>query len=251
MLRRVEELKNYVLIAEDGEIGRCKDFLFDDQWTIRYMVANTGKWLPGRKVLISPALLGKPKLSDGRFPVKATKEQIENSPPLRVTEPVTREYEAQWHDYYGWPYYWAGPCLLGACPRPASMYADPGTPRGYYVTTNPKARNLESASEVSGFHIQATDGVIGHINDFILDDDDWAIRYIIVDTRNWLPGKEVLLASGWFRDVRWAAKKVGVEMTRNSVKSSPEYVQENLNRDYEIQLHRHYGFPPYWEGPPR
>lgn len=230
MLRKVEELKNYVLEAEDGEIGRCKDFLFDDLWAIRYMVASTGKWLPGRKVLIAPDFFGKPRSSDVRFPVKTTKEQIENSLPIKVTEPVTREYEEQWHDYYCRPYYWTGPDLRGLCPRPTSMYADPGRPREYHVTTCSEARHLESTSEVSGFCIEAKDGFIGHIEDFVLDDEDWLIRFIVVKTRNWLPGRKVLVASEWFRNVSRAEKKVEVEMTRAGVKNSPEYVPENLNR---------------------
>jgi hypothetical protein len=235
-------MKNYVLEAIDGEIGRCKDFLFEDEeWVVRYMVADTGKWLPARKVLISPASLEPPRWADKRFPVRATKEQIEKSPPLQIDKPVTREYEQQLYDY------WTNPSLWGGYSMPATPYGDMRQARGYYQTINPKARDLESTSEVTGFDIQATDGEIGHVEDFILDDADWMIRYVIVDTRNWLPGRKVLISPKWLREVHWAEKKVSVDMTRESIKNSPEYVPETLDRDYEMQLHRHYDFPPYWE----
>ncbi|RJR36022.1 MAG: PRC-barrel domain containing protein [Desulfobacteraceae bacterium] len=241
MLRRVDELKNFVLDAADGEIGRCKDFLFDEEWVIRYMVADTGKWLPGRKVLISPAWLGKPRWSDGRLPVGATKEQVENSPPLEIGQPISQDYEQRLYDY------WTSPALWGTYAEPAMPYAQMAQARGYYKTVSPEARGLESTMEVTGFTIQATDGEIGHVEDFVLDDDDWTIRYIIVDTRNWLPGRKVLVSTKWLSDIRWEDKKVSVGMTKDNVRSSPEYIPERLDREYEMGLHRHYGFPPYWE----
>ena len=249
MLRRTEEIRNWVLDAQDGEIGSVEDFLFDDEnWTIRYMVADTGNWLPGRKVLISPASLGQPRVSDWRVPVHATKEKIENSPPLEVAEPVNRDYEQRWHDHYGLPYYWTGPALWGTVPRPAGLQSDLAQARGYYAPErNPVARNLESTSDVSGYYVQATDGEIGHVEDFIFDDEDWSIRYIIVDTRNWLPGKKVLVSSRWFKEVSWSNQTIRVDLTMDAVKNSPEYDPETFNRGYEARLHQHYGFPPYWE----
>ncbi|RJR51312.1 MAG: PRC-barrel domain containing protein [Desulfobacteraceae bacterium] len=242
MLIRVEEMKNYILEAVDGEIGRCKDFLFDDeQWIVRYMVADTGKWLPGRKVLISPGSLGTPRWSDGRLPVGATKEQIRNSPPLEIDKPVTQDYERRLYDY------WTGPGIWGGYPMQPAPYAGVPRARGYYRTINPEARGLESAKEVTGFTIEASDGSIGHVEDFVIDDEDWAIRYMIVDTRNWLPGRKVLVSTQWLREVHWADAKVSVDMTRESIKGSPEYFPDKMNREYEMVLHRHYGFPPYWD----
>jgi hypothetical protein len=247
MLRRTEEVRNWVLEAQDGEIGSCKDFLFSDtDWVIRYMVADTGNWLPGRRVLISPASLGKPRVSDWRLPVQATKRQIENSPLLNVTEPVDQNYETRWHNYYGYPYYWSGPALWGGYPTPGSMIADPNRVRGYYEqsVTNPKVTHLKSTGDVTGYYVQASDGDIGHVEDFVFDDEDWSIRYLVVDTRNWLPGKKVLVAAYWFTDVQWEGKRIGVELPRERVKDSPEYIPEALNPDYEARLRQHYGMPP-------
>jgi hypothetical protein len=124
MLRSVNEMIHYVIEAEDGEIGRCKDFLFDDfHWTIRYMVADTRTWLPGRKVLVSPIALGDPDWKRGCFPVRLSRQQIEESPLLDEDAPVSRQYETRWFDYFGWPYYWAGGGLWEADPYPAALYA--------------------------------------------------------------------------------------------------------------------------------
>lgn len=248
MFRLTDDIQNWVLEATDGEIGSVKDFLFDDEsWKVRYMVADTGNWLPGRKVLISPQSLGQPRPSDWRVPIRASKEQIENSPPLEVSEPVNRNYEQRWHDYYAMPYYWTGGAG-GEALRPAGLQSDLAQQRGYYGTQrNPVARNLKSAGEVSGFYVHATDGEIGHIEGFVLDDEDWSIRYVVVDTRNWLPGKKVLVSSRWFRDVNWPDQTISVDLTRDAVKNSPEYDPATLNRGYETRLHQHYGFPPYWE----
>jgi hypothetical protein len=107
MLRSVKEVKGYMVQAKDGKIGRCKDFLFDDEtWTIRYMVADTGKWLPDKKVLISPVSLGEPDWASNLFPVRLSKKQIEQAPELDENAPVSRQYEIKYHEYYGWPLYW-------------------------------------------------------------------------------------------------------------------------------------------------
>jgi hypothetical protein len=106
--------------------------------------------------------------------------------------------------------------------------------------------NLRSTHEVSGYNIQAVDGEIGHIEDFIIDDETWAIRYLIIDTRNWGPGNNILLSPQWIESVSWSELKVFVNLTRETIKHSPEYTEESLTRDYETGLHRHYNRQGYW-----
>ena len=158
MLRSVNEAFNYVLQGEDGEIGRCKDFLFDDRfWTIRYMVADTGKWLPGKKVLVSPISLGEPDWDSRRFPVKINKKEIEEAPELDEDAPVSREYEMRWMEHYGWSYYWFGGGLWGPSSNPTGLYAK-GKKEGIKEEeTEIGKSHLRSAKEVTGYHIQATD----------------------------------------------------------------------------------------------
>jgi len=248
-LRSVDQLRNYVLEAEDGEIGRCKDFLFDDiYWTVRYMVADTGKWLPGRKVLVSPIALGEPDWASRRLQVKLTTEQIEKGPPLDADAPVSRQYEQKWFEYYGWPYYWSGGGLWGAAPYPSALYlkrlekvAEEGI--------EPEETHLRSVKEVTGYQIQASDGDIGHVEDFIVDDQLWLLRYLVVDTRNFLPGgRKVLVPPAWVTSVDWVGRSVSVDLTVEGVKNSPEYdPSEPINRQYERRFYDYHGRPRYWE----
>jgi hypothetical protein len=249
MLRSAKEIINYVLSAEDGEIGRCKDFLFDDEfWTIRYMVADTGKWLPGRKVLISPISLEDPKWLDRRFPVKLTKEQIENSPPLDEDAPVSRRYEIKYFNHYYWPYYWTGGGMWGAAPYPPAPAPVPREGQFAESDEDPEETHLRSVKEVTGYHIRAKDGEVGHVEDFVAEDETWAIRYMVVDTRNWLPGRKVLVAPQWIESVDWVDNLVEVDLTTKAVKESPEYdPSKPVNREYEIQLYDFYGRPAYWK----
>ena len=247
MLRSVKELYNYVLEAKDGEIGRCKDFLFDDQyWVIRYMVADTGKWLPGRKVLISPISLGEPDWDSKLFPVRLTKRQIDEAPGLDEDAPISRQYEISWTQYYGWPYYWDGIDTWGALSYPVALY-DAKIPENQTIKVDSGDDHLRSVDEVTGYHIQATDDEIGHVENFIIDDKTWIIRYMVVDTRNWLPGRKVLVTPVWITSVDWAESKVSVDLTREQVKDSPEYdPSAPVNREYEVRLYDFYGRPKYW-----
>ena len=249
MLRSVKEIMNYVISAKDGEIGRCKDFLFDDEtWTIRYMVADTGKWLPGRKVLISPISLGNPEWLRRRLSVELSKEQIESSPPLDEHAPVSRASEKKYFNYYYWPYYWTGGDTWGAVAYPPPMpVQQPFLPEDT-EDTDPEETHLRSVKEVTGYHIQAKDGEVGHVVDYIVDDETWTIRYMVVDTRNWLPGRKVLVAPPWIKTIDWGKRAVQVELTTKAVKESPEYdPSQPVNREYEIRLYDFYGRPAYWE----
>jgi hypothetical protein len=242
MLRSLKELFYYTLASKDGEIGRCKDFLFDDRfWTIRYMVAETGKWLPGRKVLVSPISLGEPDWASRLFPVRLTKKQIEDAPGLDQDAPLSRQYEIAWSQFYGWPYYWGGPHAWGSAPNPGMIFNESLSEKqsGEVKSEND---NLRSADEVIGYHIQATDDEVGHVEDFIVDDATWTIRFLVVDTRNWLPGKKVLIKPSWVESVDWVERKVNIDLPRETIKNSPEYDPSMpVNREYEERLYDFYG----------
>jgi hypothetical protein len=246
MLRSVNEFTGYTILATDGEIGRCKDFLFDDHfWTIRYMVADTGKWLPKRKVLISPMALSEPKWAGQCFPVSLTRQQVEDSPPLEADAPVSQKYERMWFNYYGWPYYWHGGDVWGPVATPSDLRAIEKTETG---ASDPDKSRLRSTKEVTGYHINAADGEIGHVEDFVLDDATWTLRYVVVDTRNWLPGRKVLVSPTWVRSVDWGERLVNVDLSRESVRNSPKYEPDApVNREYETRLYDYYGRPAYWK----
>jgi hypothetical protein len=255
MLRSVKEIVGYVLGAKDGDIGRCDDFLFDDRdWVVRFMVAKTAKWLPGRKVVVSPAFLDQPDWTQRRLPVRLTKQQIENSPPLDEHAPVSRAYEIEyWRHYSQPPYtgilspYGLGPGGFGAYPWPGGV-VDP-TPASVPGTEirEPKEEHLRSVEEVTGYDIAATDRDIGQVDDFIVDDQAWALRYLVVDTGHWLPGRKVLVATPWLGSVDWTAQRLHVELDAESIRNGPEFdPTKPVNRRYEIEIHDYYGRPYYW-----
>ena len=249
MLIKAKTLKGYKLDSLDGEIGKVEEFYFDDRyWTIRYLVANTGNWLTGRQVLISPYALAAASKEEQHIAINLTKKQIEDSPALSSEKPVSRQFEEAYYGYYGWPTYWGGPYMWGAYP-----YLIHERDKWKASTHGEKAwdPHLRSTHDVSGYHIEATDGEIGHVEDFIIDDETWAIRYLVIDTRNWWPGKKVLVSPQWIERVSWSESKVFVNLPRETIKQSPEYTEESLRtREYETGLHRHYNRQGYWVDEP-
>ena len=248
MLSKANTLKGYTLDSLDGEIGKVKEFYFDDQyWTVRYLVADTGNWHTGKQVLISPYALGEVSVAKHHITIGLTKKQIEESPSLDTDKPVSRQFEMSYYGYYGWPTYWSGGYMWGNHP---SIMRDS---ENWKQTAQEKKTwdpHLRSTHKVSGYGIHAADGEIGHIKDFIIDDDTWAIRYLIVDTQNWWPGKQVLISPEWIERVSWDESKVFVNLSRDAIKLSPEYREDALpTRIYEVELHQHYHRPGYWDKP--
>lgn len=251
MLKTVTELKGATIAATDGDIGSVKDVYFDDVvWTIRYLVVDTGTWLPGRQVLISPMSVRGSAWGD-QVPVALTREQVENSPPIEADQPVNRQYEAALSRHYGYPYYWEGAGRWGAVAYPDVVRPIPTSPAAQEALARDLAtddRTLRSASDVMTYYIGATDGDLGHVEGFLVDDRGWAIRYMIVDTRNWWPGRKVLISPTWIKEVSWPASKVHVDLSREKIKSAPEYDPSRpLERDDETRLFGHHERPAYWE----
>jgi hypothetical protein len=244
MLITSRTLDGYKLHGIDGDIGEVKEFYFDDHhWTIRYLVADTGTWLADRLVLISPYALISVNKKEGFISVSLTKAQIENSPSWKSDKPVSRQFEESYHGYYGWPMYWDGPLMWGQSPiidRALEKKANAGG--------KPWDPELRSTFAVSSYDIEASDGPIGHVDNFIIDDDTWAIRYLVVDVGKWLPGKKVLISPLWIERVSWRESKVFVNVLRETVKQAPEYSEADLlTRNYEIGLHQHYDRRGYWD----
>jgi len=257
MLHAVKELKKLGIRATDGDIGKVVDVFFDDErWAVRYLVVDTGSWLPGRQVLISPFAADRIIAEDNVLTVSATRQQIEGSPEVETHRPISRQYEAAYSRYYGYPFYWGG----------ASMWGTAGVPQGHVPipqeqpnrpdpfleaqapgvdtleTVNPTDAHLRSVNEVKGYHIDALDGDIGHIDDFLVDDASWAIRYLVVDTSNWWFGNKVLISPPWVDAVSWADSKAVVSLTRDAIRNAPAYDPDTLvERDLEVRLHEHYG----------
>jgi len=248
MLRNTNQLKGLAIHATDGELGTADEFYFDDEsWAIRYLTVETGGWLGGKRVLISPYSITRANWEARRIDVGLTKKQVENCPSIDTQLPVSRQHEANYLNYYGYPYYWGGPYLWGPGYYPSGLAIPTQASQEARVKENLSDSHLRSIDAVDGYHIEAMDGGIGAVNGFIVDDEAWAIRYIEAVTKNWWPGKDVLFSPAWIKRVSWAESKVYVGLTRESIKSCPEYIESrSVTRDYENEIFAHYGRPPYW-----
>lgn len=229
MFCSAKDLKNWQVATRDGDIGKVKELYFDDRhWTVRYLVVDTGGWLTGRRVLLSPHVVEQLDPVEQRVVVRLTRREVEEAPGAETDQPVSRQHEAAYYDYYGLPYYWGGPGLWGVGAYPpafggfggagAVMAAEtprdrPGQDRGGDV-------HLRSSAEVTGYHIEASDGSIGHLEDLLFDDRAWQIVNTVVETRNWLPGPEVLVSPADIESIDWAERKVRVKRTREQVKAA-------------------------------
>jgi len=260
MLRNLKDLHGYALRATDGDVGTVKDFYFDDdRWVVRYLIAETGTWLASRQVLISPVSLGTPDHAERVIPVSITREQVKNSPDIDTDKPVSRQHEIDYLGYYGYPTYWDSAGIWGAGAMPGLMLPEAGVApvslaaddRAIAAEAAALHRNddphLRSCKSVTGYHIKAQDGEIGHVQGWIVDEQSWQIRYIVVDTSNWWVGHQVLVAPEWITDVSWSDKLVAVSMTRNAIQNAPEWDPSMPpDRAHEIDIYRHYDRTGYW-----
>ena len=257
MLRPLRQIRDYAIGATDGDVGEVTDVYFDDHsWTVRYLVVDTGTWLPGRQVLISPSAIARVDAAGQRLVTTLSRDRIKDSPGIDEAKPVSRQLEISFYGYYGYPFYWTGPYRWGATPYPL-LGMPPMPPRSSAAEeTAARAReagdpSLRSANEVAGYGISATDGDLGHVEDYLIDEASWAIRYLVIDPRNWWPGAHVIIPAEWIERVDWHAGKVAVNVTRQQVKDAPEYrPAPTLGRDYEMLLYGHYGRPGYWDRAP-
>lgn len=248
MLRSVNDLIGYNVVAQDGECGQVKDVLFDDvDWTIRYLVVDTGDWLAGRKVLIPTGVLRRPNWSGSFFPIDLNRDRIESMPPLSWDEPVGRRHEKELMQHLNIQPYWVRGPLEHPVPLVETDYSTRVEEKQQVESEDSGDPHLRSCEEVIGYHIKASDGEIGHAEDFLADDELWTMRYCVVDTRNWLPGRKVLVAVLWFNKVNWERAWLSTDLDREQIEKSPEYDPITpLSRNYEGILHDHYGRAKYW-----
>ena len=228
MLRIVKELYGAKLGASDGEIGHVKDFYFDDQnWAVRYVVADTGSWLAGRKVLISPHAFGSLHQAGKLLLVNLTRKQIEASPSIESHKPVSRQYEEEYYRYYGWPYYWQGNGLWGMSGFPILELPPPPLPANPATASRPQPESadahLRSAQAVAGYHLEAKDGIVGHVCDFMMDAQSWAIRKLVIKTGHRFSGKEVQIPTSLVAQISYEKSTVSVKLTSEAVQQSPAH----------------------------
>jgi hypothetical protein len=248
MLRHTSKIGGYAIGATDGPIGSIGDVLFDDvTWRVRWLVVDTGSLLSGRRVLLPPSALSQVNHIGHQLAVHLTKQQIKDSPNITTDEPISSEMETDLYDYYGWSPYWSTGFYMGGYGFAGGAFV-PGAfgfrdrDRDDEVTRHTSGdRHLRSVKEVEGYHIHATDGEVGHVADFLFEDGDWSIHYLVVDTQDWWPGKKVLISPRSIRSVDWSSRTVHLDVDRRKVKDSPAYDgSEAVDRAYEYAFHGYY-----------
>jgi uncharacterized protein YrrD len=274
MLTPFETLRGCTLAASDGDIGEVREFYFsDDNWRVRYLVVETGSWLSGRRVLIIPDVLGEVDAQSGAIAIKLTREEVRNSPPLESDKPVSRQHEQDLHVHYDWNPYWVVPgAAAGMWPppytgsvlpqviaerqnAPASSSASDPVSENLAAEMQPDSQerqgdpHLRSSAELANrYAFRAQDGETGRVYDFIIDDESWRVRYLVVRTGAWFFGKDVLLAPDWIEGISFERAEIFVNLPSSSIKEAPVYdSQAPISRAYEQQLHDHYGRKRYWD----
>jgi hypothetical protein len=253
MLLNLSTIRGHSIAASDGTIGSVSDVLFDDaSWMIRWLVVDTGDWLSGRNVLLPPSALGHPDPDSKTFPVRLTKAQIKASPELDLHRPVSRQFETSTYDYYGWSPYWGTGFYLGgyglsdgALPRSADPEVQRRADDISRHQHDQDEPHLRSAQAITGYHLHATDGEIGHLSDFVIEDTDWSIHYLIGDTSNWWMGQKVLISPRSAQDIRWTEQLIYLDVDRQKVMDSPPFdPAKPIDRAQENQMARHFAMRP-------
>jgi uncharacterized protein YrrD len=257
MIRSIKHLRGYDIAAKDGELGDVHDIFFDDHsWNARYLIVDTGNWLPGRRVMVSPQAIADIDGDEKKLALNLSKDEIKHSPGIEADAPVSRQNEIALADHFRWPRYWEEyPSGMGMVPMiPHLQHQAAGSepralddPRAIEEGAIPQGDpNLRSATEVEGYHVAARDGDIGHIDDLLFDDSDWTLRFLVVDTKNWWPGKKVLVAPAWTRGIDWSEQKLHVATERDTIKQAPEYESGmEIDQKLERRIFQHYGHTPH------
>jgi sporulation protein YlmC with PRC-barrel domain len=244
MLHKAQEFSGFSIEATDGKIGVVSDFLFDDtNWKLRWLVIESGSWLDDRRVLVHPSSITSVDIACRTVLLNLTRDQVEKSPGLDKDAPVSQQYEYNLYGYYGMSPLWTGG-YYGGGSAAIPFEALPVTAAGDAGAAHHGDVHLRSLSEVIGYHIMATDGKIGHVENLLIDDASWDVRYLVADTRNWWFGKHVLLAPSSVLKISWQQQEVCLNLTGYKIKGSPPWNATSLlDRAYEQMLHAYYEWP--------
>jgi hypothetical protein len=255
MLRLIGDLSNASFICLGDRVGTLVTSLFDDEkWALRYFVIHCGPWNDGKKILVSPSAVDRVMWKENWISVDLTLEELREAPEFSSVHLISREQEMVFHNIYRWPPYWAGPGLwgFGTFPR---VYANAlaSSPEEVAKGETPIGKtssetHLRTVDELVGYRLHAIDGFFGHVRDFVVDDEDWALRYLVVQTEDRWGGRPVLVAPQWCESIDWAEEEMRVNLHRRSIQESPELDLEKLNRNYEQKLYEYYGYAHlvYW-----
>jgi hypothetical protein len=196
----------------DGRVGVLYDLLFEDQgWSLRHFVVSLDRWFLGRQVLLDPEVIERREWPERRLRVRLTKEQVRHSPGADTDLPVARREAMAAAQVLVWEAYWTS--ILDNMPE---LEGDP---------------HLRSTKMLTGLHLHCTDGPLGHVEDFLIDDQTWSVRELVVDTRNWWPGKRVLIEPRLVEAIDWDDREIRLLLPREEVEERPAYPQETPSEE--------------------
>ena len=226
MLRNINDIYGTQLAATDGNIGHVKDFYFDDKsWTVRYLIVDTGSWLPGRQVLFAPDAFDGFRPDGEVLKLNLTREEIENGPTIESHRPVTRQHERDYYQYYSWPPYWENSGMWGIGGMPVLA-----TPAEIKPEVDPLDDvHLRSTKAVTGYDIKASDGTLGTVSGFMVDHKSWAIADLVVEAGHWYSGKEILISPAAVLGISYDSSEVSVKLTRADLARTPEHETAKLS----------------------
>lgn len=239
MLNSISVLRGYAIEANDGPLGTVKDLLFDDRsWKLRWLVVETGCWQTERKVLLHPSAVMRTDRMLHLLIMNLTRSQVEKSPGIDWDLPLSQRLEGRLYSYYHLDPTWGGRSYFDRQANPPPMILPRDLPTG--------DGHLRSTLAITGYGVQAKDGDIGHVENFLFDDIDWSLRYLVIDTRTWWHGKRVLLSPYAITDIDWFANRITVNVTRSTIRNGPDWLPNAFtDRSFETRLHHHYGWRGY------
>ncbi|MBE0662983.1 MAG: PRC-barrel domain-containing protein [Bacteroidales bacterium] len=243
MKHSLKNLIGYSIETNDGMEGKIKDFLFDeDNWAVRYLEADFGGFFNDKRVILPVDVIINPNWENNQILLNTSKEKIGLSPAPAEIPTISREYEQKLYEHYGYPMYW-GAGYVPPLPSGAYFPARPlNVPKNKQISEKAMNSSLRSFKDVEGYNIRATDDTLGHVEDLIVDDADWQLVYLIVDTSNWLPwSKKVMLAVDWMKEISYANREVKINLTTDTIKDAPDYDSDQpIEMSYEHELSEYY-----------
>jgi sporulation protein YlmC with PRC-barrel domain len=241
MLIKTEDLKGFNTESIDDIQGEIYDFYFDDLfWNIQYLLIKTGGLLKEKSILMSHVVLGVPDIERQALSVKVSFQTNNKKEKPEELQTISESKEKKASEILNWPLSRLNLVSLDEKDLKNLINNMVTDGKQHYENEN---LHLRSRNEVLGYHIQAKNGEIGHVDDLIIETESWKIRYLIVDTRNWLPGgKDVLISPAWIEKIKWNKNRVYIDLKKGVIENSPPYDPEApIDDQFELKLFKYYG----------
>ncbi len=241
-------LKSFDVVGKDEDFGSVDDALIDEKdLTIRYFTVKTGNWFSGEKMYISPASIESINVNDEVITTDITKEEAENAPRLEGRELIDRTYETNFHTHYGLNPYWTGPGVWGTSFTARELAAQQPVAMPEPEEDSKGEPEIYKAKDIIRYEFAAQDDSFGQVEDLLIEEDSYKVRYFVIDTRKFFGGKKVLISADWVENIDWIKAQIQTNVTKEQVENSPEYLPEiPLSREMEVDLYSYYNRAPYW-----